>query len=63
MTIGSVDVNKTPMIMTFDKDHVDYICGVLGESILMAYNVIEMFSERDDYGYEEYEEYEEGDEE
>lgn len=53
MTIAAVDVNKTPMIVTFEEDHVEYICGVLGESILMAYNVIEMFSEREDYDYEE----------
>lgn len=47
-------MSQTPMLVTFEEEHVDYICEVLGESILMAYNVIDMFTDREE---------EEGDEE
>lgn len=50
MVIGKVVKNQTPMLVTFDDEEVDYICEVLGQSIAMAYNVIDMFTDREDWG-------------
>ncbi len=49
MTIGTVVRNQTPMLMTFEEDEVEYICESLGQSILMAHEVINMFSNYEDW--------------
>lgn len=47
--VGRIERNLVPMIITFEKDKVEFICKHLGESMLEAYRVIDMFtSEVDD---------------
>ena len=55
MIVGQVVRNQVPMLVTFEEDEVDYICEVLGQSIVMAYNVIDMFTDREEWGGDEYE--------
>jgi len=48
MIVGYVVRNQTPMLFTFDEEQVEFVCEVLGESIMMAHNVYDMFQERDE---------------
>lgn len=46
-TIGFVVRSQCPMLFTFEEDQVEFVATVLAESIEMAHNVIDMFSEKD----------------
>lgn len=39
--------NQTPMIMTFDEEHVEFICEHLAEAMDRAYKVYEFFSDEE----------------
>lgn len=48
MIVGYVVRSQTPMLFTFDEEHTEFVCEVLGESIVMAHNVYDMFQDRED---------------
>ncbi len=48
MVVGYIARNQVPMIMTFDEKDAAFVCTVLGESLERAYNIIEMFSYREE---------------
>ena len=42
--VGKVEKHLVPMIVTFEKAKVEFICEHLGASILEAHRMIDMFS-------------------
>lgn len=46
--IGEIARNQVPMIVTFDEAHVEFICDILGDSLIRAYNIIDMFDYKED---------------
>lgn len=47
-TLGYVAVAQVPMIMTFDKAHVEFVSEHLGSSLERAYQVIDFFGGMDE---------------
>ena len=48
MIIGQVIRNQTLMMMSFDEAEVEFVAEVLGDSLLRAYDIFAMFTDRDD---------------
>ena len=46
MIIGTVVRNQTPMIMTFDEDHVEFVCGHLA-AMEQAYSIYAFFHDEE----------------
>ncbi len=40
--------NQCPMLFTFDEEQVEWICQILGESIIAAHDVYDMFSNKEE---------------
>ena len=47
MIYGLVMKYQVPLMMTFDEKEAQYLADVLGDSILRAHQVIEMFTFND----------------
>ena len=47
--IGHVVKNQIPIFLSFDEEHVEYVCEHLAEAMERAYLVYEFFREREDY--------------
>jgi hypothetical protein len=45
---GEILRPQVPMIMTYDEDHVKYIASHLGEAIERAYQIFDLFDDKDD---------------
>lgn len=48
VTVGYIARNQVPMVITFNESDVNFVCTVLGESLERAYNILEMFSYREE---------------
>jgi len=47
--IGHVVKTQVPMIMTFDEDHVEFVCEHLAEAMERAYQVYAFFGDPGEY--------------
>lgn len=54
-TLGHVMVAQVPMIVTFDRNHAEFIGEHLGNSIEKAYQVISMFGDSEE-GFDPFDE-------
>lgn len=46
--IGTILRNQVPMLISFDEENIEFVCEILGESLIHAYNIIAMFEYKED---------------